>query len=109
MVNGEMYGKNCGLYGSTIPVFIEKYDKNHRKCIKIVSNDEPCLDRVKDQHFIDLLCLQNIAFQPTCRAADCSESILVHVLPVKFQILHNLRKCSHYPYVGRKLNSFSCF
>jgi hypothetical protein len=84
MVNREIYGRNCGLYGSTIPVFIEKSDKNHRKCIKIVSSDEPCLGRVKDQHFIDMLCLQNIALQPTYCATDCSESILVYVLlPVK--------------------------
>jgi hypothetical protein len=24
MVNGEVYGRNCGLNGSNIPVFIEK-------------------------------------------------------------------------------------
>lgn len=51
---------------------IEKY-KNHRKCTKIVPSDEPCLGMVQDQHFIDLLCLQNITFQPTCHSAACSE------------------------------------
>lgn len=82
MVNGEIHGRNYGLNGSTIPVFIEKY-KNHRKCIKIVPIDEPCLGRVQDQHFVDLLCLQNITFQPTRHSAACSKSSLVHVLPIK--------------------------
>jgi hypothetical protein len=77
MVNWEIYGRNCGLNGSAIPVFIEKY-KNHRKCMKIVPSDDSCLSRVQD-----LLCLQNITFQPTCHSAACSESILVHVLPIK--------------------------
>jgi hypothetical protein len=82
MVNGEIHRRNCGVNGSTIPVFIEKY-KNHRKCIKIVPIDDPCLGRVQDQHFVDLLFLQNITFQSTRRSAACSKSSLVHVLPIK--------------------------
>ena len=82
MVNWEIHGRNCGPNGTTIPVLIEKY-KNHRKCMKIVPIDEPCLGRVQDQHFVDLLCLQNITFQPTCHSAACSEGSLVHVLPIK--------------------------
>ena len=83
MVNGEIHGRNCGLNGSTIPIFIEKC-KNHRKCMKIVHIDEPCLGRVQDQHFVvDLLCVQNITIQPTCHSAACSESSLMHLLPIK--------------------------
>ena len=41
MVSGEICGRNGGLNGSVISVFIEKYGKNHRKGIKIVSSREP--------------------------------------------------------------------